>query len=251
MYHRRLICTALVLAFFFWGCQRAAESPPKAKSTRKAGAAKSDAGRMLEPHPPVGDNQREPPPAVKLKPQSQPSAEPVKPPAPLSIPNVVLSEELRATCLVGVGDVFPTAQLPDLNGNLKTLNEQYGPKLTVICFWTIGSTHRSELVAEAVLRDLAKKVAEPFGSQGVVVCGVNVGDSSERVRQLVERTKAPFPILSDFDGTLYAKVATERKMPRTFLLDREGRILWFDVEYSRSAWHDLIQGIQAALSKAE
>jgi hypothetical protein len=47
----------------------------------------------------------------------------------------------------------------------------------------------------------------------------------------------------------FAKVARE-KVLRTYLLDADGKILWFDVEYSRSTHRDLLQGIDVALGKA-
>jgi len=38
-------------------------------------------------------------------------------------------------------------------------------------------------------------------------------------------------------------------MPRTFLLDANGKVLWFDVEYSRAARRDLIVSIKAVLGE--
>jgi hypothetical protein len=37
-------------------------------------------------------------------------------------------------------------------------------------------------------------------------------------------------------------VATEH-LPRTYLLDAEGRILWFDLEYSRATARELINAL--------
>ncbi len=260
MCHCKFAWLVLGLVLCGWGCQHRTETPSSTKTAKTAAEGKSEAvqkdagqskdvGRKIEPYPQVGTDRKKRSPDVPSQPQKQPTVSPVEPPAPLSIPKVALSEELKATCLLGVGDAFPIAQLPDLNGNLQTLKELFGSKLTVICFWTSGSTRRAELVGEAVLHDLTKEIAEPFGPRGVAVIGVNVGDTAERVRQLVERTKASITILMDADASLYAQLATERKMPRTFLLDKQGNILWFDIEYSRSARHELIQGIQAALSE--
>lgn len=180
-----------------------------------------------------------------------PVAQPEEPPPPPTIPKVVMSNELLATCLVNVGDTIPEAELADLDGKMSELGSLYGPKLTVVCFWTIGTTPRSQLVAGAVLQDLMKDVVGPFGEQGVRVVAINVGDGVEDAKQYVADAKATFPILLDPQGEYYAKIATERKMPRTFLLDAQGKVLWFDLEYSNTARRDLMQGIEVALDEVK
>ncbi len=178
-----------------------------------------------------------------------PVAQPEEPPPPPTIPKVVMSDELGATCLVNVDDTIPEAELADLDGEMSELGSLYGSKLTVVCFWTIGTTPRSQLVANAVLQDLMKDVVGPFGEQGVRVVAINVGDGVEDAKQYVADAKAMFPILLDPQGEYFAKIATERKMPRTFLLDAQGKVLWFDLEYSNTARRDLVQGIEVALDE--
>jgi hypothetical protein len=181
---------------------------------------------------------------VATKPKSQ---EPSSPPP--SIPKVALSTELRATCLVNVGNTIPKANLSDPGGKMHVLDSLYGQKLTVVCFWTIGATHRSRLVAAAALQDLRKDVFEPFGSKGVAVVGVNVGDAAAAVEQEVRQAGASFPNLLDPKWQFFAKIAIDKRMPRVFLLDAAGRVLWFDVEYSRSSRQDLTQSIRVALGE--
>lgn len=178
-----------------------------------------------------------------------PVVQPEEPPPPPTIPKVVMSDELRATCLVNVGDTIPEAELADLDGKMSELGSLHGPKLTVVCFWTIGTTPRSQLVAGAVLQDLMKEVVGPFGEQGVRVVAINVGDGVEDAKKYVADAEATFPILLDPQGEYFAKIATERKMPRTYLLDAQGKVLWFDLEYSNTARRDLVQGIEVALDE--
>ncbi|MBU4272985.1 MAG: TlpA family protein disulfide reductase [Planctomycetes bacterium] len=178
-----------------------------------------------------------------------PVVQPEEPPPPPTIPKVVMSDELRATCLVNVDDTIPEAELADLDGKPSELGSLFGPKLTVLCFWTIGTTPRSQLVANAVLQDLMKDVVGPFGEQGVRVVAINVGDGVEDVKKYVADAKATFPNLLDPQGEYFTKIATERKMPRTYLLDAEGKVLWFDMEYSNTARRDLVQGIEVALDE--
>jgi len=170
-------------------------------------------------------------------------------PPPPTIPKVALSNELLATCLVNVGDEMPAGELPDTAGDMHALGSLYGQKLTVVCFWTVGTSHRSKLVADAALRDLMKGVVEPYGEKGVRVVGVNVGDSAQAVEQQVAEAAATFPNLLDAKGEFFAKVVKVGKMPRTFLLDANGKVLWFDVEYSREARRNLVQSIKAVLGE--
>ena len=44
-------------------------------------------------------------------------------------------------------------------------------------------------------------------------------------------------------------MAKDRRLPRVFLVDDRGKILWFDVEYSRTTRQELLQAIQVTLGK--
>jgi len=163
---------------------------------------------------------------------------------------VAMSDAIRATCLVNVGDAMPEGELPDLAGNLHGLGSLYGPKLTVLCFWRVGTTHKARMMATEALQDLMSDVAEPFGKKGVAVIGIDVGDPADEVKQHVAEAGATFPNLLDPKGDLFVKIATDRKMmPRTYVLDAGGRILWYDVEHSRAMGRDLVQAIRVALGE--
>jgi len=184
------------------------------------------------------------------QPKHKPEKPPEPPPPPPPIPKVALRDAQAAACLVKVGDKMPAGELVDFEGRAKPLDGLYGRKLTVVCFWSIGGTPRSKLVAAAVLRDLAKEVAGPFGAQGVGVVAVNVGDPIADARKYVADYATDFVNLHDPDGAYFGRLSSERKTPRTFLLDAGGKILWFDVEYSRPSRQDLLQGIEVALQEA-
>ena len=170
-------------------------------------------------------------------------------PPPSAIPKVALSDALRATCVVNAGDTFPVAELPDPDGKIHALNSLYGRKLSVVCFWRIGTTHPSRLVAAATLRDLMQDIAVPFDEKGVQVIGINVGDAAAAVGQEVSQVGVTFPLLLDPKREFFAKIAKDRKMPRIYLLDAGGKILWFDVEYRRQSREDLVQSIRVALGE--
>ncbi|NQT15423.1 MAG: TlpA family protein disulfide reductase [Planctomycetes bacterium] len=191
--------------------------------------------------------------AAPARPQPAPveeiAAEPVEePPPPPTIPQVLLTEALRQTCLVVADDSMPEAELSDLDGEKQSLPEQYGENLTVVFFWTRGNAEFSAMAAGAALEDLQMDVFEPYSEKGVRVVGVNEGDTPEDVKAIVEEAGATFTQLLDPDGALLEKVATE-KLPRPYLLDAEGKILWFDLEFSRTTRDSLLQAIQVALGE--
>ena len=135
----------------------------------------------------------------------------------------------------------PRPNCPISAGKLHALGSLYGQKLTVVCFWTIGARTDRRLVANAVLEDLMKDVAEPFGEKGVRVIGINVGDPAAPSSGTWPRRRRSSPTCWTRRANFFAKIAKDKRMPRTFLLDAGGKILWFDVEYSRASRHDLVQ----------
>ncbi len=224
------------------GCQQ--KTSPKPAEKNPAAAHSEKQASQPETTKPAAET------TPVAKPESPPSTKDSTASAALAkMPKVALSDALRASCLVNVGDALPAAALPDASGKMLDLKSLYGPKLTVVCFWTIGTTHRSQLTAEAVLQDLAKQVAEPFGAKGVQIVGIDVGDSPDAVDANVQKAGASFPNLSDADGAYFAKIARDKRMPRIFLLDAAGRILWFDVEFGRASRFDLTQAIRAGLGE--
>jgi peroxiredoxin Q/BCP len=178
--------------------------------------------------------------------QPQPAAKPQveEPPPKPTIPQVGLSAELLATCVVKVGDRMPDAELPDPDGKPQSIASLKGKKLTVVFFWTADNPY-----SLGEVEDLNEDVARDYADKGVRLVGINHGDTSEKVRQKVKELALAFPVLMDPKNEYYAKVARE-KVLRTYLLDADGKILWFDVEYSRSTHRDLLQAIDVALGKA-
>ncbi|MHC4180112.1 MAG: hypothetical protein ACYSWU_21620, partial [Planctomycetota bacterium] len=59
---------------------------------------------------------------------------------PPTIPKVFLTEEQRKSCVVGVGEMMPDAELPDLGDKPQPVSGLRGQKLTVVCFWN-GKGH--------------------------------------------------------------------------------------------------------------
>ncbi|MCL4192024.1 MAG: TlpA family protein disulfide reductase [Thermoguttaceae bacterium] len=173
---------------------------------------------------------------------------PVEPPPP-SIPEVFLTAAQKTASLVAVGDTLPEGELPALEGDPQPVRYHYGDSLTVLFFWKPGQSATEQLREVAALEDLQNDVALAFADRGVQVVAVNVGGEPEAVKQQLDDAGAKFPVLLDRDGAYFAKVATDF-LPRVYLLDATGKILWFDLQWSSTARQSLLQGIDAGLRES-
>jgi peroxiredoxin len=158
---------------------------------------------------------------------------------PPTMPPVVLSKGHEALCRLKVGDTMPEIELEPLGGGRQKLADVAGKKATVVVFWKSGSR-----MADQQLADLGPDVIEPFGKAGIAVVGIAVGESPANAQAAIERAGANFPTLLDAEGKVFAQVGSE-KLPRTFLLDPQGKIVWFDIEYSLSTRRELHQALRA------
>lgn len=160
------------------------------------------------------------------------------------VPKVLLSKAHTELCTVKTNDTMPPIELPDTEGKVTELSSLYGKKLTVVCFWK-----SDRAFARSELTDLGPDVSDKFSADGVNVVGIAVQETPDSAEQHTKEAGINFPTLVDSDGTAFSLVGTE-KLPRTYLLDAEGKILWFDIEYSRSTRRELHMAILAALNKS-
>jgi hypothetical protein len=152
-------------------------------------------------------------------------------------PRVVMSQEHEATCLVKVGDQFPDATLVGTDGQHHALDSLLGPKLTVVIVWN------SETVGGRIVYSKLAAALRPFQEEGVSGVAINRGDDIATVRRLQESQSGDIVNLIDTDKDLWTQIAT-RKMPRIYLLDPAGKILWMDIECSQGTLRDLRNAVQ-------
>jgi hypothetical protein len=174
-----------------------------------------------------------------------PAAAPVGPP---SIPKVYLTEEQRKSSLLGVGDLLPEATLADLSGKTLSIRGQFGKHMTALVFLRAGGLVDS-MRSKELLQDLDRDVIAAQGKKGVAVIAVDVRDPPETVKSLVQEARVSYPVLLDTDGAYFAKVATG-VLPRLYALDPEGKVLWFDLEYSTTTRYSLKQTIFSVLGES-
>jgi peroxiredoxin len=171
------------------------------------------------------------------------AAEPAKEAAaePATVPPVELSSEHAELVRVKVGDALPDVELPKTDGGNAKLSSLYGKAATVVVFWK-----GDRQMALDELADLGPDVVDKFGSRGVEVIGVAVDQPAAEAQSTAQQTEAKFPHLVDADGKVFEQVGSQM-LPRTFVLDADGKIVWFDLEYSLSTRRELQQALLATV----
>jgi peroxiredoxin len=82
----------------------------------------------------------------------------------------------------------------------------------------------------------------------VRIIAINSTDTATVMKNALNQLKPQFSCVADIGGKLIKEVGVEQT-PRTFLLDAAGKILWLDLEYSRTTRRQLRQALQAALKE--
>ncbi len=161
--------------------------------------------------------------------------------APNEMPRVLLSEDHQKHTVIGQGDPMPEITLPDLDGQTTDLESLFGEKLTVLVFF--GADTRR---AKWQLMDLQPDIAESYASHGLKVIGIAHKMTPEQAKEVADETQTKFPILLDASGDAFARVATDY-LPRTYLLSKAGKVLWFDIGYASATRRNLDQAIRYGL----
>jgi len=196
--------------------------------------------------PPVANLVKTPTPVPAVIAESEPKTAPlhytarkaiVAPVAP-AFPRVLLSAGHAKLCLVSVGEKFPAISLPRLGGAMTELTALQGKQATVVLFW-----HPDRWMARTALVDMQRDIAAHFQAEQVAVVGVAVRQPAGAVQAALKVAQATFPQLIDTEGQAFAIVGTV-SLPRLFVLDPNGIIVWFDIEYSEGTRRDLWQTLR-------
>jgi len=247
----RLISAAILLPA--WGCSRgqsdpspqpAGDSQVSDKSDPAGASGASGAGDGQSGDGQSGDGQSGDGTGTSAKSVETSPREKRESDDPLQVPEVQLPESQAALCKVQVGDKMPEIELPGADGKSTKLADLYGERLTVVCFLAPTGYMSTSLV-----HDLGPDIIEPEADRGVAVVGIVVGKTVEELHLWLEDQPIDFPVLADAQTQALELVGTER-VPRVYVLDPQGQILWFDIQYSRSTRRDLQQTIDAVLGPA-
>ena len=104
------------------------------------------------------------------------------------------------------------------------------------------------MTAKAALKALQHEVVDAYGAHGVHVVVVHLGSDGAAARELASEVGATYPVLLDPEESYFRTVATDL-LPRIYVLDAQGKIAWFDGEYSETTRRNLLQTLDVIMSK--
>ncbi|ABA89195.1 apocytochrome c disulfide reductase ResA [Syntrophotalea carbinolica DSM 2380] len=118
---------------------------------------------------------------------------------------------------LGIGLEAPNFKLKNQAGEVTTLR-QYRGQVVVLAFWaTWCPACREELPS---LAGLHRRMA----GQGVMVLGINGGESAARVNDFMNRANLDLPVLLDASGEVHGLYQV-RQYPTTYIIDRQGKLV--------------------------
>nr|WP_261360656.1 redoxin family protein [Aeoliella straminimaris] len=153
---------------------------------------------------------------------------------------------------VGVGQEFPQLTLPQADqegGQPKPLSDQFGTAATVVAVW-----HSDGAMAKSMLRDLSYDIAKRYQAkpgEKPQVATLAIATGTPAAEAIAESTGAKYtgPVLIDESGEAFDKLGTDR-LPRIYVLNSKGQVVWLDIEYSLSTRREMKQAVAALVKKA-
>lgn len=122
-----------------------------------------------------------------------------------------------------IGSTAPSLALNDappstLNGETIDLAQMRG-QVVWVNFWTTSCIPcRTEMPA-------VQELAERYADQGLAVVGVDVGEGTNSVREFVDEVGVTYPIVMDFDSTIFSRYSPLFGVPRHYFVGRDGKIV--------------------------
>lgn len=148
--------------------------------------------------------------------------------------------DVESTTLVKVGSLAPNFTVQMTNGKRINLEMLQG-QVVLVNFWATWCPPCREELAR-VERDMLKH----FGGEQFVFLPIARGEDFNKVEAFRTRMGYKFAMGCDPDQSIYRRYATNY-IPRNFLIDREGRVVYVGVGYDREEFNELLQAIQKTI----
>ncbi|MBN2638472.1 MAG: TlpA family protein disulfide reductase [Bacteroidales bacterium] len=156
-----------------------------------------------------------------------------------------LDQQIQTSTLIKIGEKAPDFTVTMLNGKKYTLSELRG-KVVLVNFW---ATWCPPCMRE--FTEIPNHIIEPFaGNKNFVFLPISRGESQQVVDEKMEQLKKQgisFNVGLDPDKKIYSNYATAF-IPRNFLIDQKGNVVYFSVGYTPKSMSDLVAKIHELLS---
>ena len=143
----------------------------------------------------------------------------------------------------GTSAVTPRGAWTQLDGRHSSL-EDFRGQVVVLDFWATYCPPCREEIPHLV------KLQKRFGPQGFKVVGLNVGgeDDQPKIPDFVRQYGIQYQLANPDEDTVGLFLADDDRIPHTFVIDRQGRIVRDFVGYDEDAAAELEQTIAAAVA---
>jgi len=156
---------------------------------------------------------------------------------------VFAADDESNSTLVKVGQTAPEFKVTTLDGKTFDLKDARGKVVLVNFFATWCGPCMQEMP------HLQDQIWNRFKGTNFVLVAIDRQESAEVVSAFEKRSAYEFPIATDTKREVYAKFATEY-IPRNFLIDPNGVVVFQSMGYSPAEFDKLIAKIQEQTAKA-
>ena len=157
------------------------------------------------------------------------------------------AKKSKESTLINTGDMAPDFVVDMLDGQKIKLQDLKG-KVVLLNFW---ATWCAPCMKE--LYEFPDKIVKPFASNNFVLLPVSRGEKEEVVRKKMEKLKTKgiaFNVGLDPTQDIYKQFATDF-IPRNFLIDQNGKVVYTSIGYSEEKLNKLIEKIEELLKISE